>query len=64
MAFALAISALVIGTTTASARLTDGRPLLAATPPMGSQWWLLNRGLLGAEIETSPADLGLRRADE
>ena len=25
---------------------------------------LLNRGLRGAEIETSPADLGLRRADE
>lgn len=25
---------------------------------------LLNRGLRGAEIETSPAELGLRRADE
>jgi alpha-galactosidase len=39
VAYALAISALVIGTTPASARLTEDKPPLAATPPMGWSSW-------------------------
>src|ERR1700687_6401326 len=35
----MAISVLVIATTPASARLTDEKPWLAATPPMGWSSW-------------------------
>jgi alpha-galactosidase len=39
VACALAVSALVIGTATASAQLTEGKPSLAPTPPMGWSSW-------------------------
>jgi alpha-galactosidase len=39
LAYALAVSALVIGTTTASAHVTEQKPMLAATPPMGWSSW-------------------------
>jgi hypothetical protein len=39
VACALAISALVVGSTTASARLTEQKPLLAPAPPMGWSSW-------------------------
>ena len=72
MACALAVSALVIGSTTASARLTDDKPLLAATPPMGwSSWNALGcgvdenavRGNADAMVSSGMAALGYTYVD-
>jgi alpha-galactosidase len=69
---ALAISVLVIGTTTASARLTDEKPLLAATPPMGwSSWNALGctvdenavRGNADAMVSSGMAAMGYTYVD-
>ena len=72
MACVLAVSALVIGSTTASAPLTDDKPLLAATPPMGwSSWNALGcgvdenavRGNADAMVSSGMAALGYTYVD-
>src|SRR3979490_1889972 len=72
MACVLAVSARVMGTTTASAPLTDDKPLLAATPPMGwSSWNALGcgvdenavRGNADAMVSSGMAALGYTYVD-
>ena len=72
VACALAISALVIGTATASAQLTEAKPSLAPTPPMGwSSWNALGcavdenavRGNADAMVASGMAALGYTYID-